>query len=185
MNILDIGSGPHPINNATHRMDLHLWPGVTHIHDMTNIPYPFENDFFDMIHAGDVLEHISKFDLDNVLHEVHRILKKDKPLIITVPDAQWLFERIIKDDWFEKANVDWLNPTDDSWENAMAYLFGGFHNKSEYTIPGMGHINAFNEKYLIKILTRNNFYNCKRMIDERNPEPARNAILKIVCLKGE
>ena len=182
--IIDIGSGPHPKHDANVRMDLHPWPGVTHVHDMLITPYPFESNTFDKAYMGDVIEHIYIFDIDRVMTEVCRILKPGAILDVTVPDFRWIFERIVFKDWAEKANVLWLNPTNDTWKNALSYMFGGFHNINEYKLSGMGHVNAFDEKSLIELLNKNGFINCKRVPDERNPEPARNAVLKIICNKA-
>jgi predicted SAM-dependent methyltransferase len=181
--IIDIGSGPWPKPDAHVRMDLHEWPGVNCVHDLMNTPYPFPDETFTKAYMGDVLEHIFIFDLERVLTEVHRILKKEAIFEIVVPDFRWIAERIVKGDWKEHANVSWLNPTDDPWKNAMAYWFGGFHNNNEYKMTGMGHVNGFDFDSLKTLLERNRFSNIIRIPDERNPLPARNSILKIICQK--
>jgi predicted SAM-dependent methyltransferase len=182
--IIDIGSGPHPKPDADVRMDIHQWGNVNCLHNLMNTPYPFEDNTFEKAYMGDVVEHISIFDIDRVLTEVNRILKPGATLEVTVPDMDWIIERLYKKDWNEHANVDWLNPTIDPWSNAMSYLFGGFHNIQEYKLEGMGHVNAFNEKHLEKLLDNNGFVECTRMPDMRNPEPARMAVLKMVCKKA-
>jgi predicted SAM-dependent methyltransferase len=181
--VIDIGSGPHPKPDADTRMDIHQWGNVNLIHNLTVTPYPIATGLYDKAYMGDVLEHISIFDVDAVLQEVNRILKSGATLEVTVPDARWIFERIIKNDWNHNANVDWLNPTMDPWKNAMSYLFGGFHNKDEYKLEGMGHVNAFDQKSLKALLERNGFVDCERHPDMRNPEPARMAVLRMVCKK--
>lgn len=181
--IIDIGSGPWPKQDATIRMDLHEWPGVNCVHNLLETPYPFQDNTFTKAYMGDVLEHIYIFDVDRVLQEVRRILVANGELEIVVPDFRWIAERIVYNDWNEKANVDWLNPTEDTWKNAMSYWFGGFHNKNEYLMKGMGHVNGFDHESLIKKLEYNKFRNCKRVADLRNPYPAREAVLRIVCQK--
>ncbi len=182
--IIDIRSGPSPKPDAQVRMDLHPWPSVNCVHDLLETPYPFKNDTFEKAYMGDVVEHIYIFDVDRVLTEVNRILKPGAIFEVVVPDFRWIAERIVKGDWKEKANVDWLNPTDDPWKNAMSYWFGGFHNKEEYKMAGMGHVNGFNFDTLKDLLEKNGFINVERVPDFRNPEPARESILKIVCLKN-
>lgn len=182
--IIDIGSGPWPKADAHVRMDLHPWPDVNCVHDLLETPYPFENDTFEKAYMGDVIEHIYIFDIDRVLTEVNRILKKGAVFEVVVPDARWIFERVVKGDWKEKANVNWLNQSGSDWKNAMAYLFGGFHTKDEYKMAGMGHVNAFDTESLKELLEKNGFVNCKRVPDMRNPEPARDAVLKMICEKG-
>ena len=181
--IIDIGSGPWPKPDAHVRMDLHEWPGVNCVHNLLDTPYPFNNETFYKAYMGDVIEHIYIFDIDRVLTEVHRILKPEAEFEVVVPDARWIFERVVKGDWKEQANVDWLNPTNDPWKNAMSYLFGGFHNKEEYQMEGMGHVNAFDFDSLKKLLEKNGFKDVVRVPDFRNPEPARNSVLKVMCKK--
>lgn len=181
--IIDIGSGPWPKEDADIRMDLHQWPNVNCIWDLTKTPYPFSDNTFSKAYMGDVLEHISIFDVDRVLQEVYRILKTDAEFQVVVPDARWIFERVVKNDWKENANIGWLNPTDDPWKNAMSYLFGGFHNKNEYMMAGMGHVNAFDSNSLKQLLMKNKFRDIIRVPDMRNPEPARNSVLKVICKK--
>lgn len=181
--IIDIGSGPHPKQDATIRMDLHQWPGVTHLHNLYVFPYPFEDNYADKIYFNDVIEHMIYLVAENVLKEIYRILKPGSYLDITCPDVQWIMERIVYNDWNEKANVDWLRKNEDPWENAMDYLFGGFRNPEEYNIPGMGHVNGFNETSLTKLLAKVGFTNIQRIPDDRNPEPARGAVLKLIAYK--
>lgn len=181
--IIDIGSGPWPRPDADICMDLHPWPKVNCQHDLLVTPYPFESEKFDKAYMGDVLEHIYIFEVDKVLTEIRRILKAGAVFEVIVPDFRWIAERIIKNDWASQANVDWLNPTSDPWLNAMSYWFGGFHNRNEYTLKGMGHVNGFDFNSLKVLLEKNGFVNIQRIPDLRNPEPARNAILRIVCTK--
>jgi len=182
--IIDIGSGPWPKPDAHVRMDFHDWAGVNCKHDLLDTPYPFDEETFTKAYMGDVLEHIYIFDVDRVLTEVNRILKKEAIFEVVVPDARWIFERIVAGDWKENANVDWLNPFDDDWKNAMSYLFGGFHNKNEYKMSGMGHVNAFDEDSLKKLLESNGFKECRRVDDMRNPKPASASILKMICKRN-
>ena len=60
----------------------------TFIFDIDNNPYPFPNDYFDAVFAGEVLEHLN--DPDHFFEEVHRILRKKGTLVITTPNfAAW------------------------------------------------------------------------------------------------
>ncbi|MEI6881968.1 MAG: glycosyltransferase [Bacteroidota bacterium] len=180
---MDLGSGPHPDQTCEIRVDLHKWPSVTHLQDLLKAPYQFSDECVDRINFGDVIEHIDIFSLPTVMSEIKRMLKPAGKLTITCPDMLWIAERIVKNDWYEKANVGWLNQSTDPHENAMSYLFGGFHNKDEYQIPGMGHVNGFTFASLKKLLTNHGFADIVRVDDERNPMPARDAVLKVICRK--
>lgn len=181
--IIDIGSGPHPKPDATIRMDLHHWAGVTHVHNLVHIPYPFQTDSADKVYLGDVIEHLTCFDAPKVLKEIHRILKPGGYLEITCPDVMWIMERIVKGDWNQRANVDWLRKHPDPWDNAMDYLFGGWRHPEEHKIPGMGHVNGFYSDKLCKLLMEAGFTGVIRVPDDRNPEPARDAVLKMMARK--
>lgn len=183
MNIIDIGSGPHPKPDASVRMDIHDWPGVNLKHNLMSVPYPLEDNFFSKAYMGDVVEHISIFHIDNVLKEVHRILRPNGELEVTVPDVLWIAQRLVAGDWKEKANVGWLNSSEHGWESAMSYLFGGFHNRFEYQLEGMGHVNGFCEESLARLLEKNGFGFCQRIPDNRNPYPANQSILRMTCRK--
>ena len=183
MVIIDIGSGPHPKPDATMCMDLHQWAGVTHVHNLTHYPYPFEDNIADKIYLGDVIEHLTKFDAPKVLAEINRILKPGGVFEISCPDVLWIMERIVKRDWNEKANVDWLRQNENPWDNAMDYLFGGWRHPEEHKIPGMGHINGFSDQSLTRLLVQAGFKNIERVNDDRNPAPARDAVLKLVATK--
>jgi SAM-dependent methyltransferase len=58
-------------------------PGVDVVHDLTRLPYPFEDGQFERIEADHVIEHLaSVFD---VMREFHRLLKPNGLLVLRVP----------------------------------------------------------------------------------------------------
>lgn len=65
------------------------------LHDLNQLPYPFDDDMFDEIHAYEVLEHCGtqgdwRFFFDQ-FSELHRILKPNGYLVGTCPnwDSVW------------------------------------------------------------------------------------------------
>jgi len=54
----------------------------------TELPAPFENDFFDVVTMLDVLEHMEE---GPALHEAYRLLKPGGILVINVPAYNWLW----------------------------------------------------------------------------------------------
>ena len=63
---------------------------------------PYENDYFDTVYMGQILEHIK--NPGSVLNEVKRILKQDGVLIIDVPNPYHL-KRIVKYLLFRKEDL--------------------------------------------------------------------------------
>ena len=67
---------------------LHL-PGVTIVQGLSTPPIPFEDNFFDLIHAGSVFTHIAEFE-DSWLCELRRILKPGGLAYLTIhPERIW------------------------------------------------------------------------------------------------
>jgi predicted SAM-dependent methyltransferase len=181
--IIDLGSGPWPKADATIRVDVNKWPGVDVMHDLSQTPYPFDSEIAEKIYFGDVIEHLSKFVVDDVLKEINRILVPGGTLEVTTPDIDWVAERLYKKDWKDMANVDWLNKNCDPFEDAMEVIFGGWLHPTEHAVPGMGHVNGFNEEKLKRYLKNNGFSEVYRVPDERNPLPARGCVLKVIAVK--
>jgi len=85
---------PEDWENLT-TLDIHPDSGANVIHDLNVLPYPFEDNTFDEIHAYEVLEHCGiqgdwKFFFAQ-FSEFYRILKPDGYLMGTVPmwDSPW------------------------------------------------------------------------------------------------
>jgi predicted SAM-dependent methyltransferase len=57
--------------------------GGNQIHDLNNIPYPFDENYFNEIYASHVLEHLNNFH--NSISELYRIIKPNGILIIHAP----------------------------------------------------------------------------------------------------
>ncbi len=60
--------------------------------NLNNVPYPFENNFFDAITILAVLEHL--FDPYEIITEIQRILKPGGELIIALPNIASFSNRI-------------------------------------------------------------------------------------------
>lgn len=54
---------------------------------------PFEDDFFDVVITGEIIEHI--FDTDFFLREVHRVLKPGGKLLISTPNIASFGRRLM------------------------------------------------------------------------------------------
>ena len=86
---------PRDWSNDFVRLDIDETCGADVIHDLNQLPYPFDDDRFDEIHAYEVLEHVGKQGdwrfFFNQFSELHRILKPGGWLIGTCPmwDSPW------------------------------------------------------------------------------------------------
>ncbi|RMG90729.1 MAG: class I SAM-dependent methyltransferase [Chloroflexi bacterium] len=80
--LLDLGCG---CNKAPgyEGLDKVPFPGVTYVHDLEVIPWPFADSSVDGLRARHVLEHIH--NLIDVMNEAHRILKPGAKFHIYVP----------------------------------------------------------------------------------------------------
>ena len=83
---LDIGSG------GTHEegwesIDISDAYSPDHVHDLTDLPWPFEDNTFDNLRCSHILEHIDRSWLVAVMNEMHRILKPGGMVNIQSPCA--------------------------------------------------------------------------------------------------
>jgi SAM-dependent methyltransferase len=92
--LLDFGSGRKPWKSL---FQVKEYIGVDiaesgHDHHDSQVDFyydghtiPFENNSFDSIFASDVFEHL--FNLDEILNELHRVLKPKGQMLVTIPFA--------------------------------------------------------------------------------------------------
>jgi len=79
---LNFGSGGKRIKGYIN-LDIVPSKDVDIVHDLNKFPYPLKTNSFDEIYARFILEHLN--NLENVMKELHRALKKGGKLIIEVP----------------------------------------------------------------------------------------------------
>ena len=77
---LNLGCGDKPKEGWVN-LDIVGVPGVDVVHDMTQIPMPFPDNYFEVIYAEQVLDHFRSLP---VIKELHRILKPGGQLLIEV-----------------------------------------------------------------------------------------------------
>ena len=94
--------------------------------------WPFEDSFFDIVVAGDIVEHV--LSTDNFFANIHRILKKDGYLLISTPNIASLGRRVMllagKNPYIEICSHDEVQ---------------GF--------PAIGHVRYFTHDSLKRLLT--------------------------------
>ena len=79
---LNLGCG-QDIKAGCINIDVQKGPGVNKVLDLNKIPYPFEENTVEEIHALSVLEHLD--DAYALLHEWHRMAKPQARIILSVP----------------------------------------------------------------------------------------------------
>lgn len=93
---------------------------------------PFENDYFDIVVAGEIIEHI--FDTDFLLEEISRVLKPGGKLLMSTPNVASLGRRLFL--FFGKSPIIELSPNE---------------------ADSVGHIRYFTCKTLKNILEKHGF----------------------------
>ncbi len=79
---LNLGCGEDKKNEFTN-IDWNKLTNPDVLHNLNQVPYPFEDNTFDEILASHILEHLDKpFE---IMKELHRILKPGGKLIVKVP----------------------------------------------------------------------------------------------------
>lgn len=91
--MLDFGCGCAPYKHLFDKCDNYVGMDIeVSGHDHTNssidvyydgVTIPFEDEHFDSVFSSEVFEHVS--NLDYIMKEINRVLKKDGNMIVTVP----------------------------------------------------------------------------------------------------
>lgn len=98
--------------------------------DLNKDNLPFDSNFFDLIFAGEIIEHL--IDTDGFLRELHRCLKPQGHLLLTTPNLA-------------------------SFENRIRILLGRYPVWFDYGLHGSGHIRAYTPRVLKYQLRQNGF----------------------------
>jgi len=83
---LNLGSGARPKEGFIN-VDLAPMPGVDLVHNLDEMPWPWEENSVDYIQMHQVLEHLA--DHNAAMREIHRILKPGATALISVPHFTW------------------------------------------------------------------------------------------------
>lgn len=105
--LLDIGAGRGTVSNFFMEKGYEVYAlewnaagvdkliklGVSAIQkDIEDLPYNYEDNFFDEVFWGDNIEHL--FFPEKVAREIHRILKPGGRLVLSTPNHGWIVNRL-------------------------------------------------------------------------------------------
>jgi len=79
---LNIGCG-RDIREGWINLDIRAGDNIDVIHNLDDLPLPFDDDVFDEVYTSHILEHVLRWE--NLLHDIHRVMKSGGILIIRVP----------------------------------------------------------------------------------------------------
>jgi len=82
MHVLDIGCGKNKLPGAL-GMDRISDNNVDIVHDFSDFPWPFDDDFFDVVLLNSVLEHVP--DVLKTMEEIYRISHDRARIVIKTP----------------------------------------------------------------------------------------------------
>jgi predicted SAM-dependent methyltransferase len=157
-------SGPVMLEFGSHvpRKDWYtvdLLPGADIITDLTR-EFPFPDNTVDKIYCSHFLEHFSMRDLNKILKECHRVLKKGGSLSVCVPDAS-IYIKGYSDPGFESDRYipgdfkEYKTSNRIDIVNFIGYLYGN-------------HKHMFDQEGLLDCLTQVGFSNVSQR--EFNPD---------------
>jgi 2-polyprenyl-3-methyl-5-hydroxy-6-metoxy-1,4-benzoquinol methylase len=105
--------------------------GITaKICDLNNDSIPFPDKSFDLVFAGEIIEHL--IDTDGFLKEIRRCLRPEGHLMLTTPNLS-------------------------SFENRLRIVLGYYPIWVNYNLGGSGHVRAYTPRVLKKQLINNGF----------------------------
>lgn len=84
---LNLGSGGRPLPGYLNVDCLKNSPEVDIVHDLNEMPWPFDDNSVDEIVMSHCLEHLC--DKNSAMREIHRVLNDKAMALITVPHFTW------------------------------------------------------------------------------------------------
>jgi predicted SAM-dependent methyltransferase len=83
---LEIGPGRNRLGPDWDTMDCYPGSNISIVWNLLRLPYPIDDDTYDLIYMSHVLEHIPWTHTHETLKEIHRILKPGGAFEVHVPD---------------------------------------------------------------------------------------------------
>ena len=138
--VLEIGGGSRPLPFPHINMDFQKHERVNVVHNLEEIPYPFEDNYFNAVIGIYILEHLSWRVIPDVLKEIYRILKYNGRAIFLVPNTLEQCKKVVEEGINEKT---------------IEMLFGS----QEFEPRWLGsHKMGFSPEYAKKLFEKAGFY---------------------------
>jgi predicted SAM-dependent methyltransferase len=157
--ILEIGCGEEKIFFGSICIDVRRTSIVDVVCDARKLPFP--NEMFDHIYASHIIEHFSHRDIEKILQEWIRVLKKNGKLEIRCPDL-----RI-------RSLLYFLFPTKQNIEN--------IYGKQDYEYNF--HYTGFSFQQLKQLLNNHQIKSVKRVFDGYKGIPFLPSDLHMIGIK--
>lgn len=120
---LNLGSGKTRFEGFTN-VDSYQYGDVDIVHNLNNIPWPFEDESIEEIIAQDILEHL--YNTTDIMTEIWRILKPNRTIKIRVPnvlESQYMaFTDPTHVKYFTKNSFDYWDPNTEHGKKYSYYL---------------------------------------------------------------
>lgn len=111
MDILNIGAGNRIIEGAVNHDLVAHRPEITVVHNLNELPWPWDDASFDVVVAWSVLEHVD-IDLLTSMNEIWRLLRPGGEAQVKLP--YWAAEAAYEDPthrrWVAPGTLDALDP---------------------------------------------------------------------------
>ena len=92
------------------------------LHNVLNIPYPFEENSVSKVYFCHAIEHFTRYDAFSILEEIYRILKEDGILHIETPNIYKVMEFLVcegKQDLESEDIPAWGKPSKAIWSEPL------------------------------------------------------------------
>jgi predicted SAM-dependent methyltransferase len=178
--ILDLGCGTTKVQGAV-GIDNVALPGVDVVHDLLEIPYPFDDNKADEIYLKHVIEHFVPADYQRILQEVHRLLTPTGVLHVRVPHifsvAAWVdpthksfFTFLSGEFWTTHANKAYYRETQNLWHLKRTGARVTWFNWKRYRLRQLdSQLSRFMEWMLNRLLQWHNWPGAADLLVRRVP----------------
>ena len=152
MKLLNAGCGTHYAKGWT---NVDVWEGPNTTPDIKvnpGEPYPFEDNTFDAVYLGHVLEHIPWSDVTTFLQDIQRVAKPGAPVMVVGPDIYKTIKRWKEglEPWsmvlstIEHQDMNWQPDREHEWWDGAHHHWNCHEERIETLLNNLGFTNIKN-----------------------------------------